>query len=102
MSAVNNTAPAAAASKTTRTAPEKAKEANLLAERRAKCMRRLFVRLIACMAAWAGIYTAQATGDMSTRLALGLAAAVLAAGAFYAGAWSQFMWCKGGVLNGRD
>ena len=63
-------------------------------EKRAVATRHLFVCFIVCLTLWAGIYTAQATGDMSTRLALGLAAAVLAAGSFYAGTWKQFMWPK--------
>lgn len=64
--------------------------------KRALATRRLFTCLIVCMVLWTGIYTAQATGDMSTRLAQGLSAVVLAVGSFYAGTWKQFMWPKEG------
>jgi hypothetical protein len=49
---------------------------------------------VICLALWVGLYIAQTTGDMSTRLALGLAAVVMAAAAFYTGTWVQFMWPK--------
>jgi hypothetical protein len=87
MSETKKTPKPAAAGKFTKSAP--AKE-----EKRVLATRHLFICLVVCFAAWVGIYTAQATGDMSTRLALGLSAAVLTAGAFYAGRWAQYMWPK--------
>ena len=67
-------------------------------KKRTGAARHLFFSFLLCSALWAGVYTAQATGDMSVRLALGLAAIVLAGGAFYAGAVSQAAW--GGGANG--
>lgn len=64
--------------------------------KRSQATHRLVVRLTVCLAAIAGIYTVQVTGDMSTRLALSLGAAVLTAGAFFTGRWCQFMWAKEG------
>ena len=65
-------------------------------EKRRQATHRLIVRLVICLAAAAGIYTVQTTGDMSGRLALLLAGAVLAVGAYYVGTWKQFMWPKEG------
>ena len=70
------------------------KSATAQDEKRAKASHRLFVRLLICLAAAVGVYTALTTGDLSIRLALLLAGAVLAAAAFYAGVWVQFMWPK--------
>lgn len=62
--------------------------------------RRLAVQLFGCLAAGACIVLAHATGDMSTRLALILAATDLAVGAFNTGAWSQRVRSKGGAQHG--
>lgn len=67
-------------------------------KKRSGAARHLFLCFLLCAALWAGIYTAQATNDMSARLALGLAAVVLACGSFYFGAVSQAAW--GGAKNG--
>lgn len=63
---------------------------------RTAVMRPMFVCVIVCLVIWAGIYTAHATGDMSARLALGMAAAVLAVGSFRAGAWFNHNFRKAG------
>ena len=63
-------------------------------DKRAQATHHLIVRLIVGLAVAAGIYTAQATGDMSARLALLLAGAVLAGTAYWVGTWKQFMWPK--------
>lgn len=63
-------------------------------QKRIRATRRLAICLAICLAIWTGLYIAQATGDMSTRLALGLAAVVMTAAAFYTGTWAQFMWPK--------
>lgn len=89
MSETKNTAKPAAASTT---AGKFTKPATEQDAKRALATRRMIVCFIVCLALWVGIFTAQATGDMSTRLALGLAAVVLAAGSFYAGTWKQYMW----------
>jgi hypothetical protein len=51
--------------------------------------RQMVVNVFVCVVLWLGIYAAHMTGDMSTRLALGLAAAVLAVGAFRTGTWCE-------------
>lgn len=62
--------------------------------------RRLAVQLFGCLAAGACIALAHATGDMSARLSLILAATDLAVGAFNTGAWSQRVRSKGGAQHG--
>lgn len=91
MSETKNTPKNAAASAP---AGKFSKPAPVQDEKRRQATHRLIVRLIVCLAAAAGIYTAQATGDMSARLALLLSGAVLATAAFYVGTWKQFMWPK--------
>ena len=62
--------------------------------------RRLAAQLFGCLIAGACIALANATGDMSARLSLILAATDLAVGAFNTGAWSQKVKAKGGERNG--
>lgn len=62
--------------------------------KRIQATRHMVTCAVICLALWVGLYIAQTTGDMSTRLALGLAAVVMAAAAFYTGTWVQFMWPK--------
>lgn len=62
--------------------------------KRIRATRHMIACLATCLILWAGLYIAQTTGDMSTRLALGLAAVVMTAAAFYTGTWVQFMWPK--------
>jgi hypothetical protein len=63
-------------------------------QKRIQATRHMVTCAVICLALWVGLYIAQTTGDMSTRLALGLAAVVMAAAAFYTGTWVQFMWPK--------
>lgn len=63
-------------------------------QKRTKATRHMVACAVVCLTLWIGLYIAQTTGDMSTRLALGLAAVVMAAAAFYTGTWVQFMWPK--------
>ncbi len=65
-------------------------------EKRARATRRLIGYLASCLTLWAGIYVANLTGHMSAQLSQYLAAAILVAGSFRAGAWLQFMWPKEG------
>lgn len=62
--------------------------------------RHLAVQLFGCLVAGACIVLAHATGDMSARLSLILAATDLAVGAFNTGAWSQKVRSKGGAQHG--
>lgn len=63
-------------------------------QKRIRATRHMVATAVACVVIWTGLYIAQTTGDMSTRLALGLAAVVMTAAAFYTGTWVQFMWPK--------
>ena len=62
--------------------------------------RRLAIQLFSCVAVNACIVLAHATGDMSTRLSLGLTGVVLVAGGFCIGAWHQFRARKEDKLYG--
>ena len=62
--------------------------------------RDLVGQLAGCLAVVGGIVLTHATGDITTRLALILSAAVLADVAFNIGVWSQRRAIKGGEHNG--
>lgn len=67
--------------------------------RRQKAKRALIIRAIACVVSIAGLWIASACDLMSVQLCRPLVAAVFAYLAFWAGAWCQFAWCKGGLLE---
>ena len=60
--------------------------------KRARATHKLLIRLAVCLVVAVGVYVAQATGDLSGRLALILTGVVVAVGAFCAGIWAQYMW----------
>lgn len=67
--------------------------------RRQKAMQSLIIRAIACAVIIIGLWVASAFGLMAVQLCRPLVAAVFAYLAFWAGAWCQFAWCKGGLLE---
>lgn len=67
--------------------------------RHQKAKRALIVRAIACAVIIAGLWVASAFDLMAVQLARPLVAAVFAYLAFWLGAWCQFAWCKGGLLE---
>lgn len=67
--------------------------------RRQKAKRALIVRAISCAVIILGLWVACACGLMVVQLCRPLVAAVFAYLAFWAGAWCQFAWCKGGLLE---
>lgn len=69
-------------------------------KQRRKATRAIIWRLIFCLVVWGGLTVAQICGLISVWLAVPLAAAVMVWAAFWAGAWVQFMYCKGGLLDG--
>lgn len=80
--------------KTATKAPGKFSKPSSQEQKRIRATRHMIACVVLCAVIWAGLYIVQTTGDMSTRLALGLAAVVMAAAAFYTGTWVQFMWPK--------
>lgn len=79
---------------------ERKTTAAIMARKRRRATRALCYRLAGCAVAWAGVFAAKATGDMSDTLALILTGAVLAIGAFCLGVWTTYMKCKGGWSDG--
>ena len=67
--------------------------------RRQKALRDLIIRAVACTLIIIGLWVASACGLMAAQLGRPLVAAVFAYLAFWAGAWCQFAWCKGGLLE---
>lgn len=67
--------------------------------RRQKAKRALIVRAISCAVIIVDLWVASACGLMAVQLCRPVVAAVFAYLAFWAGAWCQFAWCKGGLLE---
>lgn len=67
--------------------------------RRQKALRALIVRVIACVVIVIGLWVASTFDLIAVQLSRPLVAAVFVYLAFWAGAWCQFAWCKGGLLE---
>ena len=67
--------------------------------RRQKALRALLIRAITCTIIIIGLWVASAADLMAVQLCRPLVAAVFAYLSFWAGAWCQFAWCKGGLLE---
>jgi hypothetical protein len=67
--------------------------------RREKALRSLIIRAIACAVILVGLWVTSVFGLMAVQLARPLVASVSVYLAFWAGAWCQFAWCKGGLLE---
>lgn len=69
-----------------------------LAKRR-KATRSMVIRLLATIALVVSMSLAGKYGLMDRSLIRGIYVALAAWISFWLGAWSQFMWCKGGLLQ---
>ena len=67
--------------------------------RREKANRALLIRAVACTVIIIGLWVASVFDLMAVQLARPVVAAVFAYLAFWVGAWCQFTWCKGGLLE---
>lgn len=67
--------------------------------RKEKANRSVFIRIIACTVIIIGLWVASVFDLMAVQLARPVIAAVFAYLAFWVGAWCQFTWCKGGLLE---
>ena len=70
-----------------------------VARARRKANRQFIIRTVLTILVCALIWLAGFFGLMDVRLSVPLAGAVGAWFAFWFGAWVQFMWAKGGLLN---
>lgn len=64
-----------------------------------KALRALLVRGIACTIIIFGLWVASTFELIAVQLSRPLVSAVFAYMAFWLGAWCQFAWCKGGLLE---
>lgn len=62
--------------------------------------RRFYRQMLLCVTGLTCVCVAHLSGHMSFNLAMILDGALLSIGSFWAGAWIQFRWCMGGLLDG--
>lgn len=67
--------------------------------RHQRALRALLIRAISCVVIIIGLWVASKFDLIAVQLCRPLVAAVFAYLAFWAGAWCQFAWCKGGLLE---
>lgn len=104
LESVNNRAKMARANEDRRAKAIAAAEQKVQAARQAKKRRRanmtFIVRVLAVVLLGVALWAAHLFDLIAGQLAFGVMCAGLTWLAFWAGAWVQFMWCKGGLLDG--
>jgi cation transport ATPase len=68
-------------------------------QKRKNATKALFIRVVVAIALCGAMWLAEILGLMATGLVVGLVFATFVYLAFYAGAWAQFMWCRGELLK---